>query len=973
MVRITFDNNIKGKNNMKKYALLGTAVLMTITLFGRVSGQTNTALQTRLASMHTLTAAELKIIMPPPPQPRLTVTNRMVRSAAALTVGATLLSQQLGSAQPMDQTQAPPTYNAIDLGALGEPQYYYSTSYAYGINNSGQVVGYSTTSAGWEHAFLYSGKGPMQDLGTLNGSLDTSIAYAINNNGQVVGYSQPSGGFLDAFRYSNGSMQDLGTLPGDIESYAYGINDSGQVVGYGTLDHAFLYSGNGPMQDLKTLFGGSLSQAYGINNSGQVVGIMTNGHAFRLSNGSVQDLGTLPGGDSSMASSINNSGQVAGRSNTNNASIYHAFLYSGNGPMQDLGTLPGSPTTFADAINNSGQVVGGSWTSSRAIYHAFLYYGNQMYDLNTLLFNTSSGWTLQEATGINDAGQIVGYGINPGGQTHAFLLNPLLPGVTTATANNQTSTPTYGTVPAAQTGQDSLVFITHGWIDKGQESVQIPEATNFVESTSNLVAQYLTSHSLNNWYVYGYLWINQADIPLRSGGPETALNNAEGQGTMLGDSIIQGGWKHVHFIAHSAGAGMIQNATKEIRAKVGYTITIHSTFLDAYDGIIGGNTGVYGYQADWAESYSVQDPEKRWGWTGRILPNAYNVDVTALDPTAVSTVPWYVSATDPSSPCLAIGDSRHGWPPIFYSNSIVGAINGSLSTVFEGSGYYNLGYSMGFPLSEEAGPGNWSFATSTYKAGNDPALSLGPQGGNCMQNLEGSLAQTYTGPTPGFLSPVTIENSGLGTLNTSPGYLQASSGLPSVPQGMAQGFADPQDSTNDLSVWIATIVTDTNALNFVSFDAEYTSATGSDGLFTVYLDTNMIGLIDEIAVQPGFQHYDLSFQNTAPNTSHVIGFHLDPFTSVQSSIIVTNIVLGCSGVSQPPVLSITTNTSNGLLVYQLTGQLGSYNVQASTDLVTWTNIAVLANTNGTVQFTDQNSTNYPRRFYQAVAPTGLSQ
>jgi hypothetical protein len=74
-------------------------------------------------------------------------------------------------------------------------------------------------------------------------------------------------------------------------------------------------------------------------------------------------------------------------------------------------------------------------------------------------------------------------------------------------------------------------------------------------------------------------------------------------------------------------------------------------------------------------------------------------------------------------------------------------------------------------------------------------------------------------------------------------------------------------------------------------------------------------------------------------------------------------------VSQPPVLAVTTNVSNGFLVYQLTGQPASYIVQASTDLVNWTNIAILANTNGTVQFVDQNSTNYPRRFYQAVAPT----
>ena len=35
-------------------------------------------------------------------------------------------------------------------------------------------------------------------------------------------------------------------------------------------------------------------------------------------------------------------------------------------------------------------------------------------DLNSLL-PPNSGWTLTSATGINDAGQIVGYGLNPAG------------------------------------------------------------------------------------------------------------------------------------------------------------------------------------------------------------------------------------------------------------------------------------------------------------------------------------------------------------------------------------------------------------------------------------------------------------------------------------------------------------------------------------------------------------------------------
>jgi hypothetical protein len=54
---------------------------------------------------------------------------------------------------------------------------------------------------------------------------------------------------------------------------------------------------------------------------------------------------------------------------------------------------------------------------------AFLYSGGQMQFLNNLL-PPNSGWILREASSINDAGQIVGWGrIN--GLSHAFLLTPV--------------------------------------------------------------------------------------------------------------------------------------------------------------------------------------------------------------------------------------------------------------------------------------------------------------------------------------------------------------------------------------------------------------------------------------------------------------------------------------------------------------------------------------------------------------------
>ncbi len=324
--------------------------------------------------------------------------------------------------------RAAPMFAITDLGTLPAGD----RSFALDVNNRRQVTGNArtTTSSTPLHAMLWQ-NGSMADLGILAGSdANFSRGYAINDAGVVVGESSNNTSL--AFRWENGVMTNLGNL-GNRSAVAHDINNSGVVVGgssNGQNLRAFWWE-NGAMSDLGTPAGtaSARARAWAINDDGDVAGVAHNAAGNSRPalwrggpGGTVQTLPTLGNGDQfGEALAIADNDWVVGYSNIT-GSTEGAFLWREAVGTVFLGNL-GFRHSRATDVNDRGQIVGfGSAFSNFPSFGgaAFLWENEVLFDLNGLI-PAASGWTLYSAEGINDQGDIVGYGL-VGGQQHGFLL-----------------------------------------------------------------------------------------------------------------------------------------------------------------------------------------------------------------------------------------------------------------------------------------------------------------------------------------------------------------------------------------------------------------------------------------------------------------------------------------------------------------------------------------------------------------------
>ena len=310
----------------------------------------------------------------------------------------------------------------FDLGTSGGP----NSNVAWPNHSTrGEIVGISETAESdplgeaWSCSAFFLGpdgyicrgftwkNGKMTKLPTLGGL--NGYAAGVNNEGQVVGWSETT--FHDPTCAGTQILQFEATMwgPGpnqivalpplapDPDSAATAINDRGQVVGISGLcsvavggasaEHALLWENRVP-HDLGNIGGKAWNTPVAINNRGVIAGF-------------------------------------ANTTGDEHAAIAPtAFIWTRSSGMKPILPYGSDTNDIAFDLNEKNQVVGQSFNSNTGVLRAFLWQNGVMSDLNSLAIQPTA-LSMVLAQGINDAGEIAGTAVDTvTGETVGFLAVP---------------------------------------------------------------------------------------------------------------------------------------------------------------------------------------------------------------------------------------------------------------------------------------------------------------------------------------------------------------------------------------------------------------------------------------------------------------------------------------------------------------------------------------------------------------------
>jgi pimeloyl-ACP methyl ester carboxylesterase len=464
---------------------------------------------------------------------------------------------------------------------------------------------------------------------------------------------------------------------------------------------------------------------------------------------------------------------------------------------------------------------------------------------------------------------------------------------TTAPPPEQTP-PDRGSLPENSrlwpTPADKAVVITHGWNSS---------AADWVEEMSQKICAALGAGPIlfspdkdsltkacqaSNWDVWVLDWHGKSTNTT----PWTAFANASDIGENLAITLKTKNYSHIHFIAHSAGANLIDFATIGLK----YWITkenrralqIHETFLDAYDPTL--DVSRYGKQAEWADNYvDTRDSTVYFGSVGLdgtklFLQNAYNIDVTPSITPIIGRDPCQAHLSNP----LVVAQCRHGRPYRFYGLSI-DFVDDAFSAAYDpidGTG------GKGYPLSLESGH-SLSLLSSLFPNGDKCVMDQGIcyAGGlppSVWTFLPGAVANTVVDTVSGDVNYV----AGVGST------LFNSIHLDTVTQPSATRMGLSATTSTASSSSISVQVTTAQPVNTMRFNWSFPVA--GEGFLRVFVDGILMREIDQRHVPQASLVTEAIYiggdGGMLPPATHRISFILDGFGASASKMQLTGVELG---------------------------------------------------------------------------------
>jgi hypothetical protein len=458
---------------------------------------------------------------------------------------------------------------------------------------------------------------------------------------------------------------------------------------------------------------------------------------------------------------------------------------------------------------------------------------------------------------------------------------------------NTPEQPIYGAPPPAVTvppeKRKHLVLLIHGWnSDPGAWAVDMKEsiARQLDDSYSGdpCDKDHLVKVGNIYWQICTYSWKELANTGFLD--PWKAYVNALDVGKVLAKYIVdeQHGYDFIHFIAHSAGSHVADTAAtwlpilidrynKDNPATPLTIPDIYTTFLDAFDPR--GDSSPYGKFSNWAEQYVDSrrtGPAGLDDFTNITLPNAYNFDVTALDP-------------NPPGPA---GIDAHAWPYKWYQSTIDDNI---------------VGY--GFGLSLESG--NTSFPPKNGKRCFFTSNTVCSEDDKAAKQVELRVVVDDVLALPLDAAITSITGTVLFEQIIGENILKLITGSPA---------------------WVSLPIEVTEPIDTLNFNYVYQRQ--AEGLLSVFFDNQLVYRSDQRVEPSGTNQSGNVPIGAIASGTHTLSFRLDAFNGTQSEIDISRIQLGKMEVSTSPV-----DATPPVITPTVTGILGNNGWYTSDITVSW--------------------------------------